>query len=233
MPLENGGSNWLPIIEPYCCWAEDSYGSWADDGGKHKPDPGDRQAQSAVHTLKLVPSVLPYQWTPSTLPARCSRCLLSSAWLWYMQTLLTRCRCQVWAGIILPRWVIKHIWSVSAFPTRPQQPALGYVLRLDCRGSPATCTFLKINLSHIGGQETARLCATSTRAQWLEHYQGGRVRNGTIWITCDICHCFIVTRRRSLKQWCAVRCYLPDFSFTPELPERVNRVSFVWHVTAN
>lgn len=75
MPLENGGSNWLPIIEPYCCWAEDSYGSWADDGGKHKPDPGDRQAQSAVHTLKLVPSVLPYQWTPSTLPARCSRCL--------------------------------------------------------------------------------------------------------------------------------------------------------------
>lgn len=158
---------------------------------------------------------------------------LSSAWLWYMQTLLTRCRCQVWAGIILPRWVIKHIWSISAFPTRPQQPALGYVLRLDCRGSPATCTFLKINLSHIGGQETARLCATSTRARWLEHYQGGRVRNGTIWITCDICHCFIVTRRRSLKQWCAVRCYLPDFSFTPELPERVNRVSFVWHVTAN
>ena len=102
MPLENGGSNWLPIIEPYCCWAEDSYGSRADDGGKHKPDPGDRQAQSAVHTLKLVPSVLPYQWTPSILPACCSRCLLSSAWLWYMLTLLTRCRCQVWAGIILP-----------------------------------------------------------------------------------------------------------------------------------
>lgn len=93
---------WLPIIEPYCCWAEDSYGSWADDGGKHKPDPGDRQAQSAVHTLKLVPSVLPYQWTPSILPACCSRLLLSSTWLLYTQTLLTHCRCHAWAGIILP-----------------------------------------------------------------------------------------------------------------------------------
>lgn len=56
-----------------------------------------------------------------------------------------------------------------------------------CRASSATCTFLKKNnLSHIWGQETARLSATTIWAQWFEHYQKGRVRDGTIWIASEL-----------------------------------------------
>lgn len=121
--------------------------------------------------------------------------------------LLTHCMCQVWASMIpAPWWVIKHIWSISAFPMRPLQPARGYVLILNCWASPATCTFFKINLSHIWGQETARLSATSIWAQWFEHYQKGRVRNGTNWIACELPHhvlllVFFVTGRQALEQW--------------------------------
>lgn len=49
-------------------------------------------------------------------------------------------------------------------------------------------TFFKINLSHIWGQETARLSATFIWAQWFEHYQKGCVKNGTIWIACELPH---------------------------------------------
>lgn len=158
--------------------------------------------------------------------------------------LLTHCMCQVWASMIpAPWWVIKHIWSISAFPMRPLQPARGYVLILNCWASPATCTFFKINLSHIWGQETARLSATSIWAQWFEHYQKGRVRNGTNWIACELPHhvlllVFFVTGRQALEQWYVFffvffllrKCYPSDFSFTPQMIGSVNHVSCVWHV---
>jgi len=91
--------------------------------------------------------------------------------------------CQVWAGIIpAPWWVIKHIWSIPAFPISPGICAHSQLLSLICH----LHLFLKINLSHIWGQETARLSATSIWAQWFEHYQKGRVKNGTIWIACEL-----------------------------------------------
>lgn len=143
--------------------------------------------------------------------------------------------CQVWASIIpAPWWVIKHIWSIPAFPISPGICAHSQLPGLICH----LHLFLKINLSHICGQETARPSATSIWAQWFEHYQKGRVKNGTIWIACELPHHVLllvfVTGRQALKQWFFFlqrKCYPGDSSFTPEMIGSVSHVSCVWHVS--
>lgn len=151
--------------------------------------------------------------------------------------------CQVWAGIIpVPWWMIKHIWSVLAFPMRPPstlpapaRPGMGAhsVTRPDLPPAP----FLKMNLSHIWGQETARLSATSIWAQWFERYQRdvSKVAQFELHVNCfTMCYClFFVTTRRALKQWYFFplrKCYPDDFSFTPGVIGSVNHVSCVGHV---
>lgn len=144
--------------------------------------------------------------------------------------------CQVWAGIIpAPWWVIKHIWSIPAFPISPGICAHSQLLSLICH----LHLFLKINLSHIWGQETARLSATSIWAQWFEHYQKGRVKNGTIWIACELPRhvlLLVFCDRKTSPQariffFLPHKCYPGDFSFTPEMIGSVNHVSCVWHVS--
>ena len=190
--------------------------------------------------LELMPSLLPYQWTPSlSLPPALVICFL---WLIvvHIDTVNPNVEmCQVRAGIIPAPWrVIKHIWSISAFPDPPSRPRDMCLLSIAGPHLPPA-PFLKWICHTSEARKLPGWVPPPFELNGLNTIRREVSKIGPIWIACEQLHhvLLLVFSDRKTSPQATIsffsplrKCYSGDSSFTPETIGSVNHPFCVRHV---